>query len=53
MLFLQFWINSTRDVWKFCQIGLTLVALILLIPNCTHNHMINYANFQNRQNSYI
>ena len=22
MLLVRYWINSTRDVWKFCQIGL-------------------------------
>ncbi len=25
MLLVQLGINSTRDVWKFCQIGLALV----------------------------
>ena len=52
MLFVQFWINSTRDVWKFCQIGLAPAALqfwqhfqtslVLLIPNFSHNRMITY-----------
>ena len=30
MLFVQFWINSTRDVWKFCQIGLAPGARTIL-----------------------
>ena len=52
MLFVQFGINSTRDVWKFCQIGLAprlvqfwqnfQTSLALLMPNCTHNRMITY-----------
>ena len=50
MLFVQFWINSTGDVWKLCQTGLAWAArpilakfsLVLLIPNCTHNRMIIY-----------
>ena len=30
MLFVQFWIDSTRDVWKFCQIGLAPAARSIL-----------------------
>ena len=30
MLFVQFGINSTRDVWKFCHIGLAPVAHSIL-----------------------
>ena len=47
MLLVQLEINSTRDVWKFCQIGLAPAAqtsLILLIPNCTRQRMITYTN---------
>ncbi len=39
MLLLQLGINSTRDVWKFCQ-----TSLVLLIPNCTRQRMITYTN---------
>ena len=37
MLLVQLWINSTRDVWKFCQIGLALAARPILAkcPNIT------------------
>ncbi len=53
MLLVQLGINSTRDVWKICQIGLAPAArpilakfanitCILLIPNCTHQRMITY-----------
>ena len=37
MLFVQFWINSTRDVWKFCQIGLAPAARAIFakFPNIT------------------
>ena len=37
MLFVQFWINSTRDAWKYCQIGLTPAARPILakFPNIT------------------
>ena len=36
MLFVQFWINSTRDVWTFCQIRLAPTAPILAkFPNIT------------------
>ena len=37
MLFVQFGINSTRDVWKFCQIGLAPAARAILakFPNIT------------------
>ena len=37
MLFVQFWINSTRDNWKFCQIGLAPGARPILekFPNIT------------------
>ncbi len=55
MLLVQLRINSTRDVWKFCQIGLAPAArpilakfanisLALLIPNCTRQRMITYTN---------
>ena len=53
MLLVQLGINNTRDVWKFCQIGLApaarpifakLTSLVLLIPNCTHHRMITYTN---------
>ena len=38
MLFVQFWINSTRDVWKFWQIGLAPAARPILakFPNIDH-----------------
>ena len=52
MLFVQFGINSTRDVWKFHQAGLAQrpvqfwqnfqTSLVLLIPNCTHHCIITY-----------
>ncbi len=51
MLLVQLGINNTRDVWKFCQIGLAPAArtinpsLVLLIPNCTRQRMITYTNF--------
>ena len=37
MLFVQFWINSARDVWKLCQTGLALAARPILakFPNIT------------------
>ena len=37
MLFVQFGINSTRDVWKFCQIGLAPAARTIeeKFPNIT------------------
>ena len=37
MLFVQFWINSTRDVWKFWQIGLAPAAhpILAKFPNIT------------------
>ena len=37
MLFVQFWINSTRDVWKFCQPALAPAASPILVkfPNIT------------------
>ncbi len=54
MLLVQLGINNTRDVWKFCQIGLAPAArpilanfqtsLVLLIPNCTRQRMITYTN---------
>ena len=44
MLLVQLGINSTRDIWKFCRIGLAPAArptsLVLLIPNCTRQRMI-------------
>ena len=35
--FVQFWINSARDVWKFCHIGLASAARPILakLPNNT------------------
>ena len=54
MLLVQLRINNTRDVWKFCQIGLARrlvqfwqnlqTSLVLLIPNCTRQRMITYTN---------
>ena len=37
MLFVQFEINSTRDVWKLCQIGLAPAVRPILgkFPNIT------------------
>ena len=37
MLFVQFWINSARDVWKVYQIGLAPAARLILekFPNIT------------------
>ena len=57
MLLVQLGINNTRDVWKFCQIGLAPAARpilakfpnitrVLLIPNCTRQRMITYTNFR-------
>ena len=47
MLFVQFWINSTRDVWKFCQNWTSrrgeYYYITRTIPNCTHNRMITYS----------
>ena len=36
-MFVQFWINSTCDVWKFCQIGLAPAAhpILAKFPNIT------------------
>jgi hypothetical protein len=58
MLLVQLGINSTRDVWKFCQIGLAPAArqfwqnfqtsLVLLIPNCTRHRMITYTYTRHR-----
>ncbi len=44
MLLVQLGINSTRDVWKFCQIGLAPAArtITCYIPNCTRQRMITY-----------
>ena len=56
MLPVQLGINSTREVWKLCQIGRAAGAstsLVLLIPNitrtinpynCTRQRMITYTN---------
>ncbi len=56
MLLVQLGINSTRDVWEFCQIGLApearpilakfanITQLVLIIPNCTRQRMITYTN---------
>ena len=54
MLLVQLGINSTRDVCKFCQIGLApalvqfwqnlQTSLVLLIPNCTRHRMITCTN---------
>ena len=58
MLLVQLGINSTRDVWKFCQTGLAPAArpilakfpnitrTINIIPNCTRQRMITYTNEQ-------
>ena len=37
MLFVQFWINSARDIWQFWQIGLAPAARSILakFPNIT------------------
>ncbi len=60
MLLVQLGINSTRDVWKFCQLDSPRrlvqfwqnlqTSLVLLIPNCTRQRMITYTNirFSNR-----
>ncbi len=54
MLLVQLGINSTRDVWKFCQKSPRRLvqfwqnfqtSLVLLIPNCTRQRMITYTNF--------
>ena len=39
MLFVQFWIKSTRDIWKFCQIGVAPAARPILekFPNVTRS----------------
>ncbi len=50
MLLVQLGINSTRDVWKFCQIGLAPswtrpkvdITPLLLIPNSTRQRMITH-----------
>ncbi len=52
MLLVQLGINSTRDVWKFCQIGRAPAARPILAkfpnitrtinPNCTRQRMITY-----------
>ena len=56
MLLVQLGINnSTRDIWKFCQIRLAprpvqfwqnfqTSLVLLLIPNCTRQRMITYTN---------
>ena len=38
MLLVQLGIKSTRDVWKFCQIGLAPAAhpILAKFPNITH-----------------
>ena len=54
MLFVQFGINSIRDVWKFCQIGLAPVSRSILakFPNITRT--INPKLYsQSRDNLYI
>jgi hypothetical protein len=48
MLLVQLGINSSRDVWKFCQIGLARpilatflnITCTILIPKCTRHRMI-------------
>ena len=37
MLFVQFWINTTLDAWKFCQIELAPAAhpILAKFPNIT------------------
>ncbi len=62
MLLVQLGINNTRDVWKFCQIGLAPAARpilakfanitrTILIPNCTRQRMITYTNEQQQRKS--
>jgi hypothetical protein len=56
MLFVQLWINSTRDVWKFSKLDSPRrlvqfwqnfeTSLVLLIPNCTRHRMITYTNYK-------
>ena len=41
MLFVQFEINSTRDVWKFCQIGLAPAARTILAKYSNITRTIN------------
>ncbi len=43
MLLVQLGINTTRDVWKFCQ---SPTSLVLLITNCTRQRMITYTNIK-------
>ena len=42
MLFVQFWINSTRDVWKFCPIGLAPAARPILAKFPNNTRTINF-----------
>ena len=42
MLFVQFWINNTRDVWKFCQIGLAPAARAILAKFPNNTRTINF-----------
>ena len=54
MVFVQFGINSTRDVWKFCQIGLAPASRSILakFPNITRT--INAKLYsQSHDNLYI
>ena len=54
MLLVQLGINSTSDVWKFCQnwtsrrgesnLANFQTSLVLLISNCTRHRMITYTN---------
>ena len=63
MLLVQLGINSTRDVWKFCQIGLAPAARPILAkfanitrtinPNCTRQRMITYTNSPCKVSKYI
>ncbi len=41
MLLVQLGINNTRDVWKFCQIGLAPAARPILakFPNITRTNL--------------
>ena len=41
MLLVQLGINSTRDVWKFCQIGLAPAARLILAKFSNITRTIN------------
>ena len=42
MLFVQFGINSTRDVWKFCPVGLAPAARPILAKFPNNTRTINF-----------